>query len=1006
MERVDPNFGRFPSRSSPESAHLPNATEIPRQQKARRRLGFVAAETTVLDSEKYHMILSAAVAADATEVAYTRATTSHECSIQNACSIPSFLKDKAAHQNQKEEIDHVRQLDQLLAPFHLFEGGDAKLREWRQTRSTYGKDSPPPPHRCHRLFRIKLTVKRGQALWSHKETPRFCPEREGGFPIRLARLAADGLHLELEEDGGGQVGAISSFRLNPSQSGLSGNGEIVECDSDSPPVRLVVVIRRLPGAGGGDRLALMSNMWTAELRVRLHDKFFVLNPCGSIVTIAFSERWFRIPSNWTEEKLYARAGHDFINITDTLEDLARTLYQMYEQEEQEKIVLREKQEQERRMQEEMDREREELERRPLSYIPLGHGDMRWESPDESMHRRFRLSLGTNGDVIRCDFVEQESCCDMRWRLACYDRFVLPLTTMELQAVGFVEGFSDLEINGFIEQSGKTKNLRPVAMVSMSPHVDQIYSFMFLVDNLAIRLNDGIVLTGWSGIKVGIYCRDDDNSCAFSSSTLAHSWAHQILEWKVDDNSPISCSCLFLQLNRKLRRLNDARIAREEHDLGLSAIFALEAEQDERLLFHQKQQENKDLKLNALSLSGTQSGGGEGEGEYSLLFESPQEFDWVKVSEPYVPKFPTEEEIRKREEWCKERLTLVMEPIIQPVQEPRRGRKYFMCEPGSRSTREAELPLHESFFVLPYNWTLSDKSECFVAIRDLKDGRRNCIFNRDMDHPFTVISHGVLRLPTLSPRRAIESGPEILLEFNLKMKRSGDSIDSCHELIQGVLEHPSIYERDWSRINELSILPSGCHSTPMMRLKLAMISKGVEATVEVQPLSLPPGGIDLRCAARAGWIADDIELFDGKYGGDNTSLQFVVATELHGNMEIHLEGVCNGVSKRWSIGFVPKFHALFSQELVYLMFCGSDEAHEFKGEQIAQQRRRMKQLKLRTCSVEMFGDPTGKETAHKSPRPRINSEYHPCGALGMQQVNNTIIVIISYAQGRVSRSAFH
>ncbi len=102
---------------------------------------------------------------------------------------------------------------------------------------------------------------------------------------------------------------------------------------------------------------------------------------------------------------------------------------------------------------------------------------------------------------------------------------------------------------------------------------------------------------------------------------------------------------------------------------------------------------------------------------------------------------------------------------------------------------------------------------------------------------------------------------------------------------------------------------------MMRLKLARILKGVEATVELQPLRLPPGGIDLRCTARSGRIADDIELFDGKYGGDDdTSLQFVVATELHGNMEIHLEGVCNGVSRRWCIGFVPKFHALFSQEV--------------------------------------------------------------------------------------------
>uniref|UniRef100_A0A0E0HHX3 DUF6598 domain-containing protein n=1 Tax=Oryza nivara TaxID=4536 RepID=A0A0E0HHX3_ORYNI len=878
-----------------------------------------------------------------------------------AFSSPIFLEEKAAHQKEEEEEIHLRLLDQLFAPFDMFEGGDPVLHEWQYARPIYGKerDAAPPRH-CHRLFRIKLSAKRGQALWSHRETRRFCAEREGGFPLRLA---ADGCCLELEDDGG-QVGALSCFRLSTSQSGLSRKAEMVAAvvAAGSPPVRVVAVIRRLPGAGG-DRLALTTNMWIARLAVRLHDKLFVLPPDGSTVTIAFSERWFRIPSKWTEEKLYARVGHEFINITAALEDLARNLYQMYEQEEQEEMILHEKQEQERRKQEELDREREELEMKPLAYIPLGHGDIKWESPDEAMHRRFELSVGTNGEV-RCSFVEQECPRDMRWRLACYDRFVLPLTTMELQAVGFVEGYLDPKMDGFTEQRGKTVALRPVAMVSMSPQVDQILSFKFLVDNLAIWLNDGVVLTGWSGITVSIHCGDDDNSCAFPSFTSADNWTHQVLEWKVDDNNPISCSCLLLQLNRKLCRLNAARIDWQEHDFGLSAIFALEAEEDQGLLYQQKQQENEELRLNALSLPGTLSGGGEGEGEYSLLFESPEESDWAKVSEPYVPKFPTEEEIQKREEWRKEQLKLVMEPIIQPVQEPRRGSNYFMCNPGSRSTTKAELPTDEPYAVLLYYWTLSDKSESklqpkrnlhprlvclewctcapssilqvytleiivadslhsckldisgFVAIRDLRDGRRNYIFNREIGHPFTVVSrHGVLRLPTLSPRRAIHTNPEILLEFNLKIKRTGNGIDSYRELIQGVVEHPSIYQHDWSRVNELSILPCGNRSTPMMRLKLARILKGVEATVELQPLRLPPGGIDLRCTARSGRIADDIELFDGKYGGDDdTSLQFVVATELHGNMEIHLEGVCNGVSRRWCIGFVPKFHALFSQEM--------------------------------------------------------------------------------------------
>ncbi|XP_006655574.3 uncharacterized protein LOC102701550 [Oryza brachyantha] len=897
---------------------------------------------------------AAAAAADTMEVADARAT-SH-----GGFSIPIVLKEKGHHQ-EEEEI-HLHLLKQLLTPFILVPGDDPVLREWMHAKPTRGKErDSAPPRRCHRLFRIKLSVRRGQALWSHKETPRFSAERESGGPLRLVRLVADGSRLELEDDGG-QVGALSFFRLKPSQSGLSGKGETL--DRDSVPMRVVAVIRRFPGPGG-DCIALISKLWSARLGVRLHDKLFLLPPGNATVTITFSERWFRVPSKWSEQKLYTRVGHDFVNITATLEELARTLYQMYEQEEQEKMILSKKQEQERRRQEELNRKSDELEMKPMAYIPLGHGDIKWESSDEAMLRRFELSLGTNREVF-CNFVEQECPQDMRWRLACYDRFVLPLTTVELQVVGFVEGYLDPKTFDFIEQRGQTETLRAVAMVSVSPQVDQILSFKFLADNLAIRLNDGTILTGWTGITVSIHCGDDDdddNSCTFLSCTSAESSTHQILEWKNDGKNPIPCSCLLVQLNRKLRQVNATMTSREEQDFGLSSIFASEAEEDQGLLYHHMQQENDDLRHNVLSLSGKLSVEGEGEGEYSLLFESPGESDWVKVSEPYVPKFPTDEEIRMREEWRKERLKLVMEPITQPVPEPRRGWNYFMCKPGSRSTRRAELPVREPFAGFHY-WILSDKLESklhpkrklyprlvclewctcspsrmlqvytleiivadslhsckldisgFVAIRDFRDEQRNYIFNREMDHPLTVQSqHGVLRLPTLSPRRAIDSNSDILLEFNLEMKRTGDGIDSYHELIQGVVEHPSLEGRRWSRVNELSILPCGNHSTPVMRLKLAMISKGVEATIELQALILPPEGIGLRCTARAGWIDDDIELFDGKYGGgDNTSLQFVVATELHGDMEIYLEGVFNGVSKAWCLGFVPKFHALFSQEV--------------------------------------------------------------------------------------------
>uniref|UniRef100_A0ACD5T7L7 Uncharacterized protein n=1 Tax=Avena sativa TaxID=4498 RepID=A0ACD5T7L7_AVESA len=297
----------------------------------------------------------------------------------------------------------------------------------------------------------------------------------------------------------------------------------------------------------------------------------------------------------------------------------------------------------------------------------------------------------------------------------------------------------------------------------------------------------------------------------------------------------------------------------------------------------------------------------------------------------------------------------MEPITRPVSEPARGRNYSMDQPGTAVTRDAMLPNRAALF---YYWILSDKSESmlepksnvyptlaclewcncapstmlqvytlelivadshnsckldvsgFVAIRDFKDGKRNYIFNREMADPLTTLSHdGVLLLQTLSPRRAISS--TILLEFDLKMKRTGDGIDGYQQLIQGVSEHPTGGPL-WSRVNELSIRSVDSHSIPMMRVKLAMIWDGVEATIELRPLTLPSEGIDLRCVARTGRIGDDIVLFDGRYGGCDWPLQFVVAAELHRSMEIHLQGVYGGVMKRWSIGFLPKFHAVFSE----------------------------------------------------------------------------------------------
>ena len=104
------------------------------------------------------------------------------------------------------------------------------------------------------------------------------------------------------------------------------------------PPREVAVIKRLPN---GDGISIMS--YIKGLGVKLHDTLFTLHCPSATVALTFTERSFYVSSKFTEEPLYASAGLDFIDIAVPLENLIKKLYQMYEQDEQEKKAMDEKQ---------------------------------------------------------------------------------------------------------------------------------------------------------------------------------------------------------------------------------------------------------------------------------------------------------------------------------------------------------------------------------------------------------------------------------------------------------------------------------------------------------------------------------------------------------------------------------------------------------------------------------------------------------------------------------------
>ena len=78
--------------------------------------------------------------------------------------------DEGVRDHQKDEEEIHRRLLEQLPSFEPFQG-DPELLEWWRPHLADGKNKDRRPPRCHH-FRIKLSAKKSQASWSHKETAR------------------------------------------------------------------------------------------------------------------------------------------------------------------------------------------------------------------------------------------------------------------------------------------------------------------------------------------------------------------------------------------------------------------------------------------------------------------------------------------------------------------------------------------------------------------------------------------------------------------------------------------------------------------------------------------------------------------------------------------------------------------------------------------------------------------------------------------------------------------
>lgn len=192
------------------------------------------------------------------------------------------------------------------------------------------------------LFKIKASAKNAKVSWWRKEYAHFPPERAGYTGVlRVAHLVVDRDGSSRLEEAGedGQPGALShgvdDYSWPDTRVGVLKDGWLSPLDE-------VAIVRRLPGSDG---ISIMSCV--DGLGVKLGEFVFVLHMAWT-VALSFAERSFYVPSKFTEETLYAVPGVDFIDITLPMENLIKKLYEMYEQEEQDrKMVLDQQDPQER-----------------------------------------------------------------------------------------------------------------------------------------------------------------------------------------------------------------------------------------------------------------------------------------------------------------------------------------------------------------------------------------------------------------------------------------------------------------------------------------------------------------------------------------------------------------------------------------------------------------------------------------------------------------------------------
>ncbi|OEL34218.1 hypothetical protein BAE44_0004761 [Dichanthelium oligosanthes] len=271
----------------------------------------------------------------------------------------SVVSGKQAHDDDVDEEEMRRRRYCLLERFMASFGPEGRgVYEGRKVRY----------HPCV-VYTMKVSVKKAQVRWSHRNSRRFLPHRRGTiYPIILCRAVEGDQVEQLVHRSGGpgepdRPGVLSGFYQTDyyihepcRERGM------IQKEGSAAPWTEVAVIQGMPGGRG---ITVTSHV--EHLVLRLHDLLFRLGAPAATVEIHFSEQWFSLPTGWTEGGLFAEDGLHFVDIATPVENLVRKLYDMRKQEDQEmqRRQSETEEETERRLQEEVTRKQEEEDRRRI-----------------------------------------------------------------------------------------------------------------------------------------------------------------------------------------------------------------------------------------------------------------------------------------------------------------------------------------------------------------------------------------------------------------------------------------------------------------------------------------------------------------------------------------------------------------------------------------------------------------------------------------------------------------